>query len=127
MADTFGFDEFEEKLNKIINEAPEAIEKFLENIADEVVGETQLNTPVVTGNLCRSWGRSDVKREGNNFSVEVGSNLEYAPYVEYGHKTKNGGFVKGRFILTSEVEYMKKNFDKTLKGYVEDITKELEL
>lgn len=127
MADTFGFEEFEEALHKLIEEVPETIEKFMANVADETVAETKLNTPVVTGNLRRSWGRSDVKREGNDFSVEVGSNLEYAPYVEYGHKTKNGGFVKGKFILTSEVEYMKKNFDKTLERYVEDITKELEL
>lgn len=127
MADTFGFDEFEKKLNKIINEVPKVIEDFLGAIADETVAETQLNTPVVTGNLRRSWGRSDVKREGNNFSVEVGSNLEYAPAVEYGHKVGRSGFVKGQFILTNEVEYMKKNFDKNLKEYVENVTEELKL
>lgn len=127
MADTFGFDEFEKKLNKIINEAPEAIEKFLSEIADETIAETQFNTPVVSGNLRRSWGRSDITREGNDFTVEVGSNLEYAQHVEYGHKTKNGGFVKGQFILTNEVEKSKKNFDKSLEEYINRLTEELKL
>lgn len=127
MADTFGFDEFERKLNKIINEAPEVIEKFLAEIADETIAETQLNTPVITGNLRRSWGRSDVKREGNNFSVEVGSNLDYAEAVEYGHKVGKNGFVKGQFILTNEVEYAKKNFDKNLERYIDKMTEELKL
>jgi hypothetical protein len=125
--DTFGFEEFEKTLSNIINETPKMIEDFLCEVADETIAETQLNTPVVTGNLRRSWTRSDVKREGNDFNIGVGSNLEYAPHVEYGHKIGKSGFVKGQFILTNNVEKAKKNFDKKLMEYIERMTGGLKL
>lgn len=44
-------------------------------------------TPVDTGELRLSSGATD---------DEVGYNAEYAPHVEYGHRTKNGGYVQGQ-------------------------------
>ena len=42
-----------------------------------------------------------VKKVGNMYEVEVVNPVEYAPYVEFGHRTSNGqGWVNGRFMMT---------------------------
>ena len=48
----------------------------------------------------------DVKKSGDEYVIEIINPVEYAPYVEFGHRTPNGkGWVEGRFMLTiSEME-----------------------
>lgn len=49
-----------------------------------------------------------VKKIGNTYQIEVINPVEYAAYVEFGHRTANHkGWVQGRFMMTisaSEVE-----------------------
>lgn len=59
--------------------------------------ETKRRTPVDTGTLRNSW-HTDVEVSGTVVHVEVGSNVEYAVYVEFG--TSNMG---GRHMLASGV------------------------
>lgn len=54
-------------------------------------------TPVDTGELRKSSKASP--RSG-----EMGYTVEYAPHVEYGHRTRNGGFVQGQRFLQANVE-----------------------
>lgn len=51
----------------------------LESAALIVEGETITNTPVISGQLKNSW-----EHEVDENTARVGSNVEYAPYVEYG-------------------------------------------
>lgn len=51
-------------------------------------------TPVASGEL-RKHSSSDGK--------EMGYTEEYAPYVEYGHRTVNGGYVPGQYFLKRNV------------------------
>lgn len=127
MVDTFGFDEFEQNINDMLNNFDKKVIDKLGQIGDEVVADTQLNTPVLTGNLRRSWTRSDVEKEYTVYKVEVGTNIDYAEAVEYGHKVGKSGFVKGQFILTNAVEKKKKNINKDLEELINDITEELKL
>ncbi|MCM1545141.1 MAG: HK97 gp10 family phage protein [Ruminococcus sp.] len=42
----------------------------------------------------------EIKKVGNMFVAEIVNPVEYASYVEYGHRTANHkGFVEGRFML----------------------------
>ncbi|WP_102274091.1 HK97 gp10 family phage protein [Cytobacillus massiliigabonensis] len=42
-----------------------------------------------------------VTKTGNTFQIEIINPVNYAPYVEYGHRTRNHkGWVRGRFMLT---------------------------
>lgn len=125
MADTFGFNELEQSINDMINNFDEKISNKLGQIGDEVVADTQLNTPVLSGNLRRSWTRSEVEKAGNIYKVEVGTNVDYAEPVEYGHKVGKSGFVKGQFMLTNAIE--KKNIDKDMEELINDIAEELKL
>ena len=42
-----------------------------------------------------------VSRQGRNFYVQVINPVEYASYVEFGHRTRSGkGWVNGQYFLT---------------------------
>lgn len=43
----------------------------------------------------------NVNHFGDTFVIEIVNPVEYAPYVEFGHRTKNHkGWVRGKFMLT---------------------------
>ena len=54
-------------------------------------------TPVDSGEL-RNSSIADL----NDF--EMGYTAEYAPHVEYGHRTRNGGYVQGQRFLQANVD-----------------------
>ncbi len=62
-------------------------------------------TPVDTGELRKSSGI---------YGDEMGYTEEYAPHVEYGHRTKDGGYVPGQ-------RFLKKNVDAQAFIYYQDL------
>lgn len=57
------------------------------------------------GNLRRNWKTGKIKQSGNTVYIEVYNPVKYAPYVEYGHRTKNHkGWVNGKFMLKTSAE-----------------------
>lgn len=74
------------------------------------------------GTLRRGWtassnGKSEsadkyvnslnVTKSGNTYMVEITNPVEYASYVEFGHRTVSGGWVEGRYMLTISEEKLK--------------------
>lgn len=57
-------------------------------------GKANGGTPVDTGELRMSLGQS---------GDTVGYAKDYAPHVEYGHRTVNGGYVEGQHFLQRNV------------------------
>lgn len=56
---------------------------------------------MVGGTLRREWFSCRVTKRGNLYQVEVVNPMQYASYVEYGHRTVgHKGWVKGHFMLT---------------------------
>lgn len=74
-----GLDELLMDLDKYNNVSNNAVRKALELSGAEVERQMKMDCPVDTGNL-----RSSIRYEVNGDSVEIGTNVEYAPYVEYG-------------------------------------------
>lgn len=71
------------------------------------VGDYPSGSGRTGGTLRRGWTvDTDVKLIGDTYEITVFNAVEYAPYVEFGHRTRNHkGWVQGRFMLTrSEVE-----------------------
>lgn len=66
-------------------------------------------TPVYTGEL-----RISLTQTGDT----VGYTKDYAPHVEYGHRTRGGGYVQGQHFL-------KKNVDAQRPIFEEDLRREL--
>lgn len=59
-------------------------------------------TPVDTGELRKSAGVTLPNAE--NSTGEVGYTKEYGPHVEFGHRTKDGGWVPGQHFLKKNLE-----------------------
>lgn len=67
--------------NTIKKALPEQIEITLEALGLQAEGYAKLKCPVDTGRLRNSITHATVKREK---AVYIGTNVEYAPYVEMG-------------------------------------------
>lgn len=64
------------------------------------------------GTLKRSWTIGEIRKEGGTYIIEVINPVEYASYVEYGHRQEPGryvpalgkrlkkGWAKGKFMMT---------------------------
>ncbi|WP_160202456.1 MULTISPECIES: HK97 gp10 family phage protein [Clostridia] len=58
--------------------------------------------------LKKNW-TSRVYRSGNLIALEIENPIEYASYVEYGHRTVNGGWAPGHHIMKFSVEEVQRN------------------
>lgn len=76
-----GLDKLEQKLNNLVN--PEKMRNNVEQACLIVEAAAKEKTPVLTGELRRSI-QTNVNFYGDITEGHVFSNLEYAPYVEYG-------------------------------------------
>lgn len=71
-------------------------------------------TPVDTGELRISRSVSFGKNQGS-----FGYSKEYAPHVEYGHRTRGGGYVPGQHFLKQNADaqapIIEKDFNEALR------------
>lgn len=85
-----------EKLNRALSKAasqfPRERIRFLQQEAQLVNGRAKLNTPVDTGYLRSQWSSTEPAGD----SVSIFNNVEYAPYVELGHRIFAWGRDTGR-------------------------------
>lgn len=116
----FDYKEFEvlkDNVEKINKSYKHFIENFLKEMALRALRNTKKRTPVISGELRRGWQISEITRIGDELSIELYNDLEYAEYVEYGHRTrykkKDGGnkkdsnkkkFVEGYFMSTISIK-----------------------
>lgn len=108
-------------------------EKFLKNkkrinidILDKYgkigVEALKKNTPVDTGVTSNSWYYEIENQNGkvtlNFYNSNVKNNVNIAIIIQYGHGTKNGGWVEGRDYINPAVQPV---FDKILSDVWGDI------
>ncbi|MHB8034700.1 hypothetical protein CF069_12325 [Clostridium botulinum] len=68
------------------------------------------------GHLRRNWQVGNVVKQGDSYVVEIFNNVDYASYVEYGHRTKNHkGWVEGRFMATISMQEIERQLPKFLE------------
>ena len=100
-----GLPELEAALNRLNSVRFDAIVK---KQATEILNRARAGgTPVDTGELRNSSG-ADLN------AGEVGYTAEYAPHVEYGHRTRGGGSVAGQ-------RYLQKNVETQQPIYIQDL------
>ena len=95
-------------------------------IKDTPVGQYKKGSGKVGGTFKRGWTTSKdlkVTKVGNDYVIEIINPVEYASYVEYGHRTRDHkGWIEGHFMLTmSENEIRNsapKILEKKLKNYL---------
>ena len=120
----------QEQINKFITAtAKELAARLLQKVQGYTLpGQYPPGSGKVGGTLRRGWtGEKDmdpvayaltlpVEQVGTGYLIKIINPIEYATYVEYGHRTRNGkGWVEGKFMLTrSEME-----LESDLPGIIE--------
>lgn len=94
------------------------------------VGKYPAGSGKVGGTLRRGWGAESggaaakyakslrVQKIGNAYTVEIVNPVDYASYVEFGHRTVNGGWVEGRYMLTISEERLQSIAPTVLESMV---------
>lgn len=120
------FDKLKDLKSKIDNLEQKKVEEFMEACAKELatrllakaikrtpVGQYPSGSGKVGGTLRRGWtaGKNQnatayakslqIQHIGDAYKIEITNPVEYASYVEFGHRTKNHkGWVEGKFMMT---------------------------
>lgn len=116
-----GLDEFEKKLVQIIShDYPREFEQMVIQVANDLQTATADITPVDTSHLQENWFVGELVKRGNDYYIEVYNNVEYAEPVEYGHRTKSGGFVEGAHMMELSVEFLKIQLPSYLRDWLSD-------
>ena len=132
---------------------PTQMDQFLESCAKELaarllrkvikrtpVGQYPAGSGKVGGTLRRGWtGKQSknaaeyanslpIRREGKDIVIEIINPVEYASYVEYGHRTRgHKGWVEGQFFLTISENEIRTSapaiIEKKLKKYLKECAK----
>lgn len=134
-----GLKKFRDELNKLQDP-----DKFVEACAKELaarllrmvvkrtpVGDYPKSSGKKGGTLRRGWTgekRSSaqnyadsltVHHFGDTYVIEIVNPVEYASYVEYGHRTANHkGWVKGKFMMTISKQELEKIAPKVLENKI---------
>jgi hypothetical protein len=134
--------------------ADEFFKDVLRTAGKRVQYRAEKRTPVDTGQLRKNWKVHDEKVRGWNYTVEVENPIEYASYVEFGHRVGNADnlpkgskmgrsrrgrkkealnkqkgeqaktWVEGRFMLTKSVDETKQEMGKLVNEKIEKIKRE---
>ena len=113
-----GLNNFIRTLNNASNNFDEEANKRLNNISQKLIAKVKLKTPVDSGVLRRSW-RS--KKDGELARI-IYNNVHYAPYIEYGHRTRGGkSFVDGRYMLAKSVKEIEGTLTDEFSMMIEDL------
>ncbi|MGE4214140.1 MAG: HK97 gp10 family phage protein [Anaerotignaceae bacterium] len=110
-----------DKLEKLQSaDIPKFQEDMVKELAARLLRKVVQNTPTISGTLRRNWAVGNVVKIGNIYEVEVFNNTEYAPYVEYGHRTANhNGWVQGKFMLTISEKELQQDADRIVQQRLE--------
>lgn len=120
------------KINKIANSDTQAFMKECANdLAARLLRYAKMRTPVgrypkgsgkVGGTLRRGWSQVnngvEVAYSGGVYTVDIINPVEYASYVENGHRTKSGGWVPGRFMLKISEDELKSVIPQILEDKI---------
>lgn len=141
--DIRGLKELQEELNKLQDP-----DKFVEACAKELaarllrmvvkgtpVGQYTKSSGKKGGTLRRGWtgskrssaqGYADsltIIHSGDTYVIEIVNPVEYASYVEYGHRTINNGWVPGRLMMTTSEQELERIAPKVLERKIKKYLK----
>ena len=110
-----GLKDLQKQLEKL-SPPEEFVEAYAKELAQRLYRELIQNTPYITHTLQRGWSIGSVHKCNGGYMVEIVNPVEYASYVNYGHRTvkKDGyGWSPGLFFMEKAM------------GNVEEISKPL--
>ena len=113
----------QKRVQKMVDEQSSFIRELAQELAKILDNKITKRTPVLTGALRRGW-KIEVRLKGNTYEIVIINPLEYASYVEEGHRTperKDGtrGWVKGKFMMTISVDEVQNLAPRLLEKTIE--------
>ncbi len=130
---------FSDDIKKLNDEHKEVfLQQCAKELAARLLAKVIKRTPSDGGTLRRGWtaGKNQnatayanslaIKHTGDKYIIDIVNPVEYASYVEYGHRTRNHqGWVQGHFMLMiSEAELNNVSdaiLQKKLNKYLKDV------
>lgn len=113
------FESFKDDLLKLAKKFDEEKENELEVITNVAEGNIKAVTPVDTGTLRRSITHKIINP--NTSEVGPGPEAPYAEDVNYGHKTSNGGYVKGQHYMEKGLQAAEPQMDAELNRWLDEL------
>ncbi|MHA6258352.1 HK97 gp10 family phage protein [Sporosarcina sp. CAU 1771] len=106
-----------------LNKTSHAIHlKVAKRVAQLAIRKVKKMTPVDTGDLRQNWKYHIIKK-GDTYTILIYNQLEYASFVEKGHRVvvagKTVGWVEGRFMLKLTKDEMERIAPNMWKKEVE--------
>lgn len=141
------FDELKEVRKNIEKLSKSQVVEFMESCAKELaarllakvvkrtpVGQYPSGSGKVGGTLRRGWtaGKDQnatayakslkIHHFGGTYVIEIVNPIEYASYVEFGHRTRNHkGWVEGKFMLTISEQEIKSIAPRILENKIKKL------
>lgn len=113
------------KTTKFLEKAKKAVNiRDLDRIGKEGVAALAAATPVKTGLTANSWYYEIVRKNGkveiNFHNSNIQNGVSIAILLQYGHGTRNGGFVQGRDYINPAIQPI---FDRLANEAWKEVTK----
>jgi hypothetical protein len=145
---TRSLEKFKRNMNKLNSpQKTEFTEEALKELAAGLLWKVKELTPEynsipgdvnahVGGQLRDNWEISAVTKTGSTYEITIFNNVEYAPYVEFGHRGvyvpklgktlhKDTAFTKGKFMLTISAEELEADAPRILENKLNRFVKEV--
>ena len=125
-------DEFQEKLNDVVNEYTETAEKHLKRAGNKLKKLAKENSPVKSGKLAKSWKSKITGISTDEIQYELKNKSKVYHLVERGHvqKDRRGnaiGFVQGKHFFENTVQAFENSdvMQEELQKFFDDVKSKL--
>lgn len=122
--------EYIKRLNELKVDMDKLQEQMTDISSNVLLAHVKKRTPVGVykdkqgGTLRRNWKKGNKKKTEKGYSIEVYNETPYARHVNYGHKTVNGGYVKGQYMLERAIRSTRRIVEKEYLSLIGKIEKE---
>jgi hypothetical protein len=130
---------FQKKIEKLNEQQKEEfLQACCKELAARLLAKVIKRTPSDSGALRRGWtaGKNqnasqyanslNITKVGNKYHIDITNPVEYASYVEYGHRTKNHkGWVEGHHMLTISETELNQMSNKILQAKLNKFMKDV--
>lgn len=100
-------EKFRDNLDKMLKNNDEFIKSLTLYLTRELLRMLIKATPVDSGYLKDGWFVIALTKTAGGYEAEIANNTNYASYVNYGHRTKSGGWFDGKFFIELSVAELK--------------------
>lgn len=128
--------EFNNRVDRAQEIVDELIRETIKEIALDFLTVVKGKTPEKTGVLKDRWKIGEIQRKGDDYVIEVFDSVDYASFVEDGHRTRKGQgkkssrinskfWVEGRFMMKLTEDDIRMKMPRYLQKMEKKLAEEL--